>query len=382
MTVDVALVGGGLANGLIAWRLSHERPDLSLRLIERGDSLGGNHTWSFHETDVSPGAQAWLEPLLSASWHGYDVAFPGFRRAFGGRYLSIRSADFHERLTTRLGDRVMLRRAVGQVTGTTVAFDDGSDPLEARCVVDGRGWRPHARAVYGYQRFLGQDLQLARPHGLVRPILMDATVDQRGGYRFVYVLPWSQRSLLVEDTVYGDGPEHDDAGSRTTIAEFAAARGWDIVAVEREERGVLPIPLVVPSRSFDLDEGAVQVGTRAGLFHATTGYSLPYAARVADALASVRSLSTGSAQVALRPIRTGLRRRQWLFRFLNRMLFWAGGPSTRFKVLERFHRLPEGTVARFYADQLTFRDVARLFTGAPPVPIGAALRCLVERPRI
>ena len=47
MTLSVALVGGGLANCLLALRLRARRPGVSLTLIESGDRLGGNHTWSF-----------------------------------------------------------------------------------------------------------------------------------------------------------------------------------------------------------------------------------------------------------------------------------------------------------------------------------------------
>lgn len=41
---DLILVGGGLANGLIAWRLKALRPQLRILLAERDATLGGNHT--------------------------------------------------------------------------------------------------------------------------------------------------------------------------------------------------------------------------------------------------------------------------------------------------------------------------------------------------
>ena len=39
MTADVLLVGGGMANSLIAWRLAEKRPDLELVVLEAGSSL-------------------------------------------------------------------------------------------------------------------------------------------------------------------------------------------------------------------------------------------------------------------------------------------------------------------------------------------------------
>ncbi|WP_336933994.1 lycopene cyclase family protein, partial [Atlantibacter hermannii] len=54
MQWDLILVGAGLANGLIAWRLQQVRPELNVLLIEQGEAAGGNHTWSFHHHDLSP----------------------------------------------------------------------------------------------------------------------------------------------------------------------------------------------------------------------------------------------------------------------------------------------------------------------------------------
>ena len=67
------------------------------------------------------------------------------------------------------------------------------------------------------------------------------------------------------------------------------------------------------------------------------------------------------------------------FRFLNRMMFGAAAPPDRRFIMERFYRLPEPLISRFYAGRLTWRDRVRIFSGRPPVPVGRALRCLFER---
>lgn len=373
MVVDVALVGGGLANGLIAWRLLSARPEVSFVLIERDPVLGGNHTWSFHETDLEPPQHDWLMPLVSASWSGYDVAFPGLRREFVGRYHSIRSADFSARLRKDLGDRVWLSSNVGRLTPNRVELADGRF-VEAGAVVDGRGFLPTGAAV-GYQRFVGFDLELERPHGLARPVIMDATVPQAGGFRFVYLLPWSATAVLIEDTTYSDTPDLDVAGSKRAIDDYVAARGWRIATVVREERGALPIPL---ARSRDAEPEVATVGVRAGLFHPTTGYSLPHAVRVADRLSALRALTTASVRAAIAEERLTLEAGHRYLRRLNRMLFRAALPEDRYRILERFHRLPAPLIRRFYADRLTAWDRLRIVVGRPPVPIGKALACWGE----
>ena len=49
----LTILGGGLAGGLIAYALSQRRPEVRLELIERGETLGGNHVWSFFDGDIA-----------------------------------------------------------------------------------------------------------------------------------------------------------------------------------------------------------------------------------------------------------------------------------------------------------------------------------------
>ena len=70
---DLLLLGGGLANGLLALRLSQVRPELDVRIVEAADRLGGVHTWSFFEPDLTPAQRAWIAPLIACRWPGYSL---------------------------------------------------------------------------------------------------------------------------------------------------------------------------------------------------------------------------------------------------------------------------------------------------------------------
>ena len=374
---DLILVGGGLANGLLAWRLRQSHPALRLLLLEGGGTLGGNHTWSFHAGDLTPAQHAWLAPLVAHRWDGYGVAFPGLRRQLPGGYASITSRRFDAQLRAALVPapaQLRVAAPVAALTPHSVTLA-GGQVLRAGAVIDGRGLQPSPHLTLGFQKFLGQELRLRQPHGLRRPVLMDATVPQHDGYRFVYVLPLSADTLLVEDTYYSDDGQVDAGRLRANIAGYARAHGWDVAGLLREERGVLPITLAGDADAFWREaQGQPRAGLAAGLFHPTTGYSLPSAVRLADAVAALPELSSAAIFTATRAHALAEWRAQGFFRLLNRMLFRAAAPGARWRVMQRFYGLPAPLIERFYAARLNVLDKARLLSGKPPVPVGAAWR--------
>lgn len=83
---EFVLVGGGLANSLIALALLERRPETRLILIEGEPVVGGEHTWCFHARDVPEGLRAVVEDLVEFRWPGYDVRFPGHARRLDSPY--------------------------------------------------------------------------------------------------------------------------------------------------------------------------------------------------------------------------------------------------------------------------------------------------------
>jgi lycopene beta-cyclase len=375
---DLAIVGGGLAGGLIAFAMAQRRPDARVLLIEGGETIGGNHVWSFFESDIAPRDRPLLDPLVAHAWDGYHVLFPGLKRRLDARYHSITSDHFDRKLREALPAERLLtgRKAIG-VGPRSVVLADGTR-IEAAGVIDARGPGDLSMLDCGWQKFLGRELLLGTPHGLTRPVVMDATVQQTDGYRFVYLLPFATDRLFVEDTYYSDTPDIDRVLLAGRVSAYAASRGWPVVNSSREETGALPVVMAGDFEAYWRSGGAhvAKAGMRAGLFQPITGYSLPDAVRTARFVAG---LSDWSAP-GLHDVLFAFARHAWeergFYRLLNRMLFKAAEPDERWRVLRRFYGLDESLVGRFYASRSTMMDKARILLGRPPVPIGRALKAI------
>ncbi|MEO5706745.1 MAG: lycopene beta-cyclase CrtY [Alteraurantiacibacter sp.] len=378
---DIAIAGGGLAGGLIALALARQRPDMTVRLIEAGAELGGNHRWSWFASDLSSEGQALLHPIRTTRWeHGNEVIFPGHRRQLATTYCSIGSADFAAALRRELPQgTIMTGRTIATLDARGVTLAGGTR-IDAHKVIDARGFAPSLHVQGGWQVFMGRHLSTQLPHGLTRPIIMDASVDQLGGYRFVYVLPLGAHELFVEDTYYQDRPQLDRAALSGRIDAYCRQHGWD-GTILGFETGVLPV-----ITGGDPARYLAQVGTRGvalagarGLFvHPLTSYTLPFAVETALAVAADADLSGDQLAAKLAARSRAHWRRTGFYRLLGNMLFGGARPDQRVRIFERFYRLPQPLIERFYTARSTFTDKARVLIGKPPVPLHKALAALVS----
>jgi len=375
---DLLLAGGGLANCLVALRVAERQPESRIAIVEAGPAVGGNHTWSFHDGDLAPAQHAFLEPLVKHAWSRQQVRFPRLLRELQAGYFSITSDALRRHVADQPGIEIHTDTPVIAIGPEFVKTATGHG-LSATAVLDGRGPESAEGMVLGFQKFLGREIRTLAPHGVACPVIMDATVSQADGYRFIYLLPFDETTLLIEDTRYSDGAELSDDELTSAIDDYAADHGWDIEQTLRTERGVLPILMAGDfDRFWPAADPVARAGLRAGLFHPTTGYSLPQAMALADAVAANWPMDGPTLAAFTRRFSEKFWAQTRFFRLLNRMLFRAGHPDQRYKVLERFYGLSEDIITNFYAAELTLVQKARILIGKPPVPVTEAIPLVRE----
>lgn len=369
---DTAIVGGGLQGCLLAHAIAHLRPDAKVLLVERGSDLCGNHTWSFHESDIPQQARVWFDRLVAHRWPGYLVRFPRLSRRVGLPYATI-SADGLRAATRRLASDVERQAGRG---GLVIRTGETGEIVSPTCVRLGDGTRVVAATVIdcrgraashglpqgaGYQSFIGHEFRLGHRWPAAEPTVMDVREDQACGFEFLYELPFGPDRVLLEYTRFSEEPTCDESRAEALIAARLAEAGADATQRVRTERGCLPMPYAAPARNLG---GSVAGGYAGGWYHAATGYSIPLAVRFADIVARaaperlVDELATAAAADSLR---------RGFTRFLNRLLFCLVMPRDRWKIFRRFYRvLSEERIARFYAHRFTIADAARIVIGRPP----------------
>ncbi|WP_293881892.1 lycopene beta-cyclase CrtY [Sphingomonas sp.] len=380
---DILILGGGLAGGLIALALARHQPALRVGIVEAAEVLGGNHVWSFFDSDIADEDRWLVEPLIAHRWPGYDVAFPAFSRGFAAGYNAIRSERLDTVVRDVLGDSV-ITGTVAQVRADGATLADGRTVV-ATAVIDARGVGDLSTLDCGWQKFMGRLLTVAGGHNVTRPVVMDATVDQTEGYRFVYLLPFDANRIFVEDTYYSDTPTLDVVALGNRIQAYAATKGWQVTATERQETGVLPVVMrgdferYWRSTGAGTGAGVARAGARAGLFHPLTSYSLPAAVAFAAHLARGSAFDGGAIASAAHDYAARHWRSGGYYRMLTTMLFRAAEPSQRYRVLQRFYGLRPALIGRFYAGHSTILDKLRILAGRPPVSIGRAMKAIMDR---
>lgn len=362
----ILIADGGLAGSLAALAMARHRPEVPLLIVEERERFGGDGFRLFAQAELGEEGAALAGPVVSDRWPGFYLAFPGFSRKVKAEYCGFGPEDVHRAMVAalqpksyRLGTRVVAVREDALVL-------DGGETIKAEGAIDARGATNMSALELLYEARVERDYRFAAPHGVDRPVLVDATVDQGPGLRFFECIPLSAERLLVSDICLSERAQPDEqAGHR--LAAYVKARGWAQPRASGEQAGARPLPLGGDFAAFWRLGGAraAKLGLRGGFIHPLTGRTVGDAVNTALLLSRQRDFSGA----ALHDLFEAQARQLWKRREPLRAITAAIArtqPDSRRGVFEQLYRLDADLLQRLLADRLGLLDRNRVRRAARP----------------
>jgi lycopene beta-cyclase len=356
----ILIAGGGLAGCLAALALARHRPDVPFLIVEEGPTFGGEAYRLFADADLDADAQALLAPVVTGRWPGFYVAFPGFSRKLKAEQSGFAAADLHAHMVATLGEsQYRLGTRVVAVREDALVLD-GGETIKAEGAIDARGAANLSTLDWLYEASLERDYRFKAPHRVDRPVLIDATMDQAGGLRFVRCIPIAEDRLILADVSLSERAQPDkEAGAR--LNAYIAARGWAKKSILAERSASRPLPLGGDFAALWRLGGhrVAKLGLRGGFVHPLTGATIADAAAMALMLAGQRDFSGE----ALHDLFAAEARHLWRKREPLRAVtgaFAAAPAEDRRAIAESLCRLDPAIISRLRADRLGMLDRMRV----------------------
>ena len=137
-------------------------------------------------------------------------------------------------------------------------------------VFDTRPPRPPENAML--QHFVGLEVEVDQPvFDVSTAVLMDFRVDQSQGMHFMYVLPFSTTTALVESTMFTPQTMPREFYLEAIEAYLFTHHNVSIKSILREEQGVIPMGTLSPH-----DPAIPGLGANGGAIRPASGYTFAF----------------------------------------------------------------------------------------------------------
>ena len=273
--VDLAILGGGCAGLSLVHALIEKGYKGSVVVVEPRTDYTHDKTWAFWQLP----SHKW-SVLVEKSWSRWTLSEGHRRNVQIGHdycYQIINAHAFYGHINALIDKAPNVRLVQGQRARSlvprldAVCVETDSVTYEANYVVDTRPRSPADDQSALWQVFYGGEIEVDHDAFNVDTAgLMEDFRVSSGGVGFVYTLPTSARSALVQLTWF----QQDHQSPQALEEDF-----WQVVTekygqsarIMREEAGILPMGQV-PIHHSPPDPRIVGAGQAHGALRASSGY--------------------------------------------------------------------------------------------------------------
>lgn len=277
---DIIIIGAGCA-GMQMMRALLHHPMYSgqrILLLDDGKSIQQLKTWCFW---FQPGQHPY-QHLISKQWDQLSIGTSSkYKTQAIAPYVygHIHSTDFFDFHFSLIQQNPQIQYREEQVLQTEKREDGFYISTYNHCYfahhVFSSSWNQQSVAdyagVYLQQQFYGWQIETEKNvFNEKAATLMDFRTEQDQGVSFIYTLPFSENSALIEFTSFSD-QSFNEQYFKSTLTNFINKAFNTAFKITKYEQSVIPMTDYVFQRFTN--EGAIAIGTAAGMVKPTTGYA-------------------------------------------------------------------------------------------------------------
>lgn len=279
---DYIVAGAGCAGMSLLMRMASDSffSSKKILVLDADDKSLNDRTWCFWEKEADI-----FEPVVHHIWEELDFFSNHFSTVMDiapYQYKMIRGIDFYKYVKNKIASasniewrkasvKKLIQKSTDHLAG--VELSDGT-VLYADYVFSSIVFEPISTAPNDYhflQHFTGWEIETSSPvFNPGRAVFMDFRVSQEHGTTFMYVLPTSATTALVEYTLFTESLLPDEVYENAIRDYIKSELKIQNYSIMHREKGVIPMTTF----SFPRYQGNhIYIGIAGGEAKASSGYA-------------------------------------------------------------------------------------------------------------
>ena len=301
---DYIFLGAGAASLSIVLRMidSNKFADKKILLIDKKNKNTNDRTWCFWEHSIGFFEdivyRKWSKLLFYADDKKINLDIDSYQ------YKMIRGIDFYKKCFSLIDQQKNIEVLYGDISfekdtdEPVIQLNEELLEYKKNAIIFNSIYKPEENNIKTFhllQHFKGFIIETKDKHfDAAQATLMDFRVKQNNGTTFVYVLPLSPHSALIEYTSFSEKVLDKDEYNihlKNYIEQFLLIKDYTIC---EEEFGVIPMT----NHKFSFyKNGMYYIGTAGGQTKASTGYTFSFIQKQAESIVEALISKTSLLQI-------------------------------------------------------------------------------------
>ena len=357
---DYIICGAGLAGLSLAIRLSDSAySDKRILILDKSNKKINDRTWSFwaHKDKLH------FPSIVRKSWSNLAFYSPGHSIVTTPRnyqYHTISGLDFYNYAFQQIEKAKHIQFVQTEISmisenENAAVVETTSGTFTGSIVFDSvvRSF-PEKDPLFVWQHFLGWEVKLAKgSFDVDTATFMDFRIDQQGETRFVYVLPYTSKTALVEATIFSKEIAEPHVYEEI-LKDYMKRYVSDDYEIESEELGAIPMTTAPFGRSTDR---IICIGTNNATVKPSSGYAFM---RIQEEIEKIMDLIDKGS---VRPVKRSSKFLAYDKTLLNVLLTGKESGSSVFSMM--FSRNTVDKILKFLDEKTSLKEEVRIFSTLP-----------------